>query len=189
MKLRTALLSLAAPALFAGCPGSSELVPFFESFEGLPGLRPATECAGGGDDCCLADRWCLDVQTLSVRNVGSRTVTIDSVSFEDTGDAPGGAAAFSRLEAEPRELDPGEQTSVRFRYTTPGGEAQAATLVILSDADVNPRLEISATTLAYTPPGENDAGPGESDAGPNDAGALDAGLTDDDAGLTDDDAG
>lgn len=158
------LLSLALLSLpFVACAPSdpTELVPTFDSLVGLPGLAPESACTG--DDCCLAAGWCLDVETLSVRNVGSRTVTISSAELAAHDDDPDGVDAFSDLVISALEVAPNEQASLRFRYTTPGGDAQKAKIVIVSDAEVNPTLEVVVQTDAYTPPGEQDAG--QSDAG------------------------
>lgn len=165
--------------LALGCSPSAptELVPTFTSLTGLPGLPPTDGCTGA--DCCIDAGWCLDVETLMVRNVGSGTVTISEVSFQSDSDP-----AFKDLEISTTTLAPDEQASLRFRYSTPTGAAITGTIVIASDAAVNPTLEIGVETLAYTPP---DAGPGEQpDAGDD---KTDAGDDETDAGGDEPEAG
>ncbi len=175
MKRLVSLVSLAL--LFAACTPSTptELVPTFDSLIGLPGLMPSDGCTT--DDCCLEAGWCLDVETLSLRNVGDGTITISSVAFTSDSDP-----AFKDLESSAMTLGPDEQANLRFRYTSPNGAAQQATLVIESDAAVNPTLEVPVETAAYTPPAEEDAGP-TPDAGEPDSGVVvDAGPEEVDAG-------
>lgn len=165
------------PLLLAGCTPSepTELVPTFTSLTGLPGLPPSDGCAD--EDCCLSAGWCLDVETLAVRNVGDGTVTIASVSFASDSDP-----AFKDLEISDTELGPDEQASLRFRYTSPNGAAVSATIVVESDAAVNPTLEVGVETLPYAAP---DAGPGdEEDDEEGDEGddETDAGVDGSDAG-------
>lgn len=144
MKRLLAFAPLLLLAIGCGPHTPTELVPTFTSLTGLPGLPPSDGCSG--EDCCLEAGWCLDVETLTLRNVGSSTVTIESVAFKGGSDP-----AFKELQLSAMELGPDEQANVRFRYTTPTGAAQSGTIVITSDAEVNPTLEIGVETLPYTP--------------------------------------
>lgn len=151
MKRLLPLGSLLLLTLGCGPTTPTELVPTFTSLTGLPGLPPSDNC--GTDDCCLAAGWCLDVETLAIRNIGSTTVTIDSIAF--SGDS---APSFKDLVISSNELGPEEQANVRFRYSTPTGAAITGTIVIQSNAEVNPTLEIDVETLAYTPRESNQDG-------------------------------
>ena len=191
--------------LLSACPERtpSELRPLFDSLENLPGLPPETDC-GADPNCCLEEGWCRDVETLTIRNVGDRDVHVAAVRIAELDGHAGEESAFSKATIDLGEgdaLGPDEQLIVRFRYTTPDGAGRSAKIVIESDAEVNPTLEIEVHALDYAPlppsdGGTNDAGSGDAgsgdaggDAGAGDAGAGDAGNNDagagDDAGTTD----
>lgn len=176
MKKTFALIALVAAPL-AGCNEPGQLEPLVEAIDSLPGLPPPGDCTG--DDCCLEEGWCLDVEWLTLRNTGGTTVSISSVGFSG-----GDADSFTDAAASATEVGPDEQVAILFRYTTPGGEAQSSTLVVESDA-TNATLEIDVATLEYdAPPPQPDAGPDE-DAGPDD----DAGQQEEDSGPGTTDAG
>jgi len=172
--------ALLATALTA-CNPPGQLEPLVDAIDELPGMPEPGSCAADDPDCCLTEGWCLDVEWLTLRNVGGSTVNISSVSFTGTD-----ASSFTDVAASLSEVSPNALVAVSFRYTSPGGAAQSATLVVESDG-TNPTLEIPVQTLAYeAPPPPQDAGPGDAgpgDAGPSDAGPTDAGPTD--AGPTD----
>jgi hypothetical protein len=174
VKKTLALIALLGLPLSA-CNDPGQLQPLVEAIDSLPGLPPPGECTG--DDCCLEEGWCLDVEWLTLRNVGGTTVTISSVGFSG-----GDAESFANAAASATEVGPDEQVALLFRYETPGGEAQSSTLVVESDA-TNATLEIPVATLDYVAPPPQDAGPDDAgqqtDAGGQDAGQqIDAGGQD-----------
>ncbi|MCC7071942.1 MAG: hypothetical protein IT383_11505 [Deltaproteobacteria bacterium] len=112
----------------------------------------ATDCGTGNacDRVSGATQLCHDptpqaATVFSVRNVGEKVVNISSVSFTGTD-----AAAFTDAEADLTELYLDNVASVRFNYLTADILAPlSATMVIASDAEVNPSLEIPVSTVAF----------------------------------------
>lgn len=129
------------PLLFAivGCVERvpSELVPVITPLVGLP-VNLCTEAAPGP----------LPVQ---ITNVGDDEVTVDGVAFVAHPDAPNGLAAFDEPTIDTTTLLADEVAFVQFTYRSPGGVAQQAILRITSNAEVNPTLDITATTDDFTP--------------------------------------
>ncbi len=144
----------------SACPTGvpSELRPLTASMVLPPSLAQCTvatadtDC-GTGNACDRASgavQLCHDptpqlATVFSVRNVGDKVVNISGVSFTGTD-----AAAFTEAEASVTELYLDNVSSVRFRYFTADIMAPlSATMVIASDAEVNPSLEVPVSTLAF----------------------------------------
>lgn len=133
------LLSVVVGGVLVGCVERvpSELVPAITPLVGLP-VNLCTEAATSP----------LPVQ---ITNVGDAEVTVDGVAFVAHPDAPDGLAAFDEPVIDKTRLLADEVAFVQFTYRSPGGEAQQAILRITSDAEVNPTLDIPATTDDFTP--------------------------------------
>jgi|GEM_PF-2449630 len=173
LHLPSTLSSLTRPALalaiavmavpFAGCEEAvpTELEPFFTPILDLPGL-PDGETG---------------TFEMTISNTGSTDVNVDSVAIAEDPDAPGQDGSFG-AELDSTTILADDEGNLRVTYETPGGEAQAAIIVITSDAEVNPTLEIPVNALAYEPPAPADGGTEPTDSGtpadagnpPNDAG-------------------
>jgi len=175
--------SLAALIAASGCnlsglldpPAPGELSPLFTSIEGLPGYL---------DDADTPDPF-----EMPVRNIGEATVTVTGIHFEDLDGNAGESANFFDVENDTDTVEQNDQFILRFKWRTPGGVGQSALLVIESDAEVNPRLEVEVHSTDYAEPSDDagvseDAGSPAEDAGTSeDAGAsADAGGDGDDAG-------
>ena len=180
LHLPSTLSSLTRPALalaiavmavpFAGCEEAvpTELEPFFTPILDLPGL-PDGETG---------------TFEMTISNTGSTDVNVDSVAIAEDPDAPGQDGSFG-AELDSTTILADDEGNLRVTYETPGGEAQAAIIVITSDAEVNPTLEIPVNALAYEPPAPADGGTEPTDSGtPADAGnpPADAGNPPADAG-------
>ncbi len=137
MRIGTAALAVGA---LVGCgdpPTPSELRPGFTSIIGLP----FDLCTGKGT-----------VQgTLLLRNIGDTLVTIDSVAFEAAAGQESELSSFDAPVLDRKELLADDEAFVVFDYRVPGGVEQNATLVITSDADVKPRLEVPVATQELVP--------------------------------------
>lgn len=115
----------------------SELVPAITPLVGLP-VSLCTESAPNA----------LPVQ---ITNVGDDDVSIAEVSFVAHPDQPSGLASFDSPTLDRDRVLADEVAFIQFMYRSPGGVAQQAILRVLSDADVNPVLDIQATTDDFTP--------------------------------------
>lgn len=125
--------------LVNGCAprAPSELVPAISPLVGLP-VNLCTEEA-------------LNPLPVQVTNVGDDDVTIESVAFVPHPDQPAGLASFDAPVVDTDTLLADGVAFIQFRYRSPGGVAQQAILRVLSDAQINPTLDISATTDDFTP--------------------------------------
>lgn len=159
---RALLVSVAVlvPLSLSACPAGvpSELRPLTPQIVLLPSLAQCTvatadsDCGAGNacDRTSGAAQLCHDptpqeATVFSVRNVGDKVVNISGVSFTGTD-----AAAFTEAEANLTELYLDNVSSVRFTYLTSDiFTPLSATLVIASDAEVNPSLEVPVSTVAF----------------------------------------
>ena len=147
----------------------SELRPLIEAMVLLPSLAECsiatqdTDC-GAGNPCNRvvgAIRVCQDPtpqasQNFSVRNLGDKPVAIESVTFTGTD-----AAAFTEAQTDIAELFKDDVAAVRFVYFTADiFAALSATMVITSDAEANPSLEVPVSTVPFDDGGEGE-GEGE----------------------------
>ncbi len=124
---RVLLVSLFA-VVCAGCDRvPSELRPGFTSIIGLP-FNFCTDLGSGP-------------ATLLIRNVGDNDVTIDRAEFRGAS-----VSAFDAPELDKTVLLSEEEGFVQFTYRVPGGVKQEASLVIVSDAEVNPELVVPVET-------------------------------------------
>lgn len=132
---------LSLPLLLAvvGCvervPG--ELVPAISPLIGLP----VNLCSEAADAPV----------PLQITNIGDDEVTIDTVAFVEEPGQPEGLASFDEPTIDTTTLLADEVAFVQFTYRSPGGVAQQAILRITSNAEVNPTLDIPATTDDFTP--------------------------------------
>lgn len=150
--------------LASSCAGEpTELVPLTDRIEGLPGVGPGR--ARSADF------------TISAR--GGRPVTVAGAAF-----AGGDAEMFDGVELgwpseRANHVPPGEQMTLRFTYrcaddAEPDGSTAcpSSTLVVTSDADVNPELSIAVQVDDFRAPPSLDAGVEAEDGGATvDAGA------------------
>jgi hypothetical protein len=83
---------------------------------------------------------------LLLRNIGDDEVTIASVAFVADPDQPDAVTSFDEPTVDNTSLLAEAEAFVQFTYRVPGGLAQKATLVISSDAEVNPELSIPVVT-------------------------------------------
>lgn len=83
---------------------------------------------------------------LLLRNIGDDEVTIASVAFVANPDQPDALSSFDAPTVDNTSLLAEAEAFVQFTYRVPGGLAQRATLVISSNAEVNPELSIPVTT-------------------------------------------
>jgi hypothetical protein len=115
----------------------SELVPAISPLVGLP----VNLCTEEG----------LNPLPVQITNVGDDDVTIASVEFVPDPDQPAGLASFDAPVVDTETLLADGVAFIQFLYRSPGGVAQQAILRVISDAVVNPTLDIPATTDDFTP--------------------------------------
>jgi hypothetical protein len=139
MKKFAALSILAVPALLMACGERvpSELRPGFDEMTNLP-FNLCTEEGQGP-------------ASLLLRNIGDDEVTISGVAFVAVTGKEAELLSFDEPTLDVDSLLADETAFVQFDYRVPGGLAQHATLVITSDAAVNPKLEVPVTTLELVP--------------------------------------
>lgn len=132
------LSSLPLLLVVVGCveraPG--ELVPAISPLVGLP----VNLCSEAADSPL----------PLQITNIGDDEVTIDAVAFVEDPAQPDGLASFDEPTIDTTTLLADEVAFVQFTYRSPGGVAQQAILRITSNAEVNPTLDIPATTDDFT---------------------------------------
>ena len=110
-----------------------------------PAISPMTNLPV--DICTEAS---LTPLAASVRNLGDDDIVIASVAFVADASQPDGLASFGEPVLDKTTLLGDEEAFIQFDYGSPGGVPQKATLVINSDAEVNPVLEIPVETSAVT---------------------------------------
>lgn len=132
------LSSLSLLLAVVGCvdraPG--ELVPAISPLEGLP-VNLCSEAAE-------------TPLPLQITNIGDDEVTIDAAAFVEDPAQPEGLASFDAPTIDTTTLLADEVAFVQFTYRSPGGVAQQAILRITSNAEVNPTLDVPATTDDFT---------------------------------------
>lgn len=132
------LSSLPLLLVVVGCveraPG--ELVPAISPLVGLP----VNLCSEAADSPL----------PLQITNIGDDEVTIDAVAFVEDPAQPAGLSSFDAPTIDTTTLLADEVAFVQFTYRSPGGAAQQAILRITSNAEVNPTLDIPATTDDFT---------------------------------------
>jgi hypothetical protein len=182
----SSLILVLLPALFVsvGCEETvpSQLRPLFDTVL-LPGL-PDPQCGEPVLDCCFEEGTCEDV-SFTVRNLGSAPVRVSGVSFEAVDGLEGDLDAFSDLVIDTPQIVQDDVAVIQFRYLTPGGLGRAAVIVVESDAEENPRLEVPVEATDFVPEPVDDAGVPEDAGNP----VEDAGSPVEDAGSGDPDAG
>lgn len=110
----------------------SELRPGFEELIDLP----FNICTEEGNSSV----------NLLLRNVGDDEVIIASVAFSADDTQPDGVTSFNAPVVDDTTLLADGEAFVQFTYRVPGGLSQRARLVINSDAEVNPTLEVPVVT-------------------------------------------
>jgi hypothetical protein len=131
------ILPLSFSGLLSGCdpeePGA--LRPSVTEVTNLPGylIQP--------DDTPFAE--------LILHNIGGTEVLIEDFTVEENADFPDGHNYFFDVDVGSTQIPSNVSTALRFSYQTPGGIGQQATLVILSDAEDTPKIEIPLASLDY----------------------------------------
>jgi hypothetical protein len=88
---------------------------------------------------------------VQITNIGDADVTIASVTFVAQPDQSDDLASFDTPTLDDDRVLADEVAFIQFTYRSPGGVAQQAILRVLSDADVNPTLDIPVTSDDFTP--------------------------------------
>ncbi len=126
-------------------PLVSEL-PFAPSFDAC---TANVDCTQGSCDFSTGFCTAATSQTnrqFSVRNVGDDTVTIKSASCVGAD-----ASVFTAIDFDKPSLLADEQAQFSITYIAADGAAKASTLVIESDAAVNPKLKVPVSVVLFDP--------------------------------------